>query len=743
MSTQPESAAPPEPREILRILSRRKRMLIVPWLIAIALGVAAALLLPPVYMSNVTLLLERPQVLSGSLNNMVNPVDPERQADIMRDQVQSSVFLRGVVTATGLKSDPETRAWAARQSSSYPGDTEDDKIEAFLIAKLRDAIIIKRPKGGNTFQITVEDRRPHRARQYAEAVANQFVLASKAAQLEAVRATQEFSVEQQQIYKRKLEDSEARLESFRRGMLTSSLTGSTVTDANLPRARAMLDQSELESDQARQRLGSLRAQNADMFRQYDPNRLSNSDVNALAAQIKGIERQIAQASLLGDDDGVSARASSARKMGELEMQLTQNAATAFPDASPDTRDALVRYRLAEIDYNAKEAGRAYLSGQVSGYEHHVVLSPDSDEQLKKLQAEVDNNQAFYNSFLQQSASAQITEAFENARVSGRFSILEPANLPGAPGRPNRPMLILLAFVLGGVVGVGSVLVVERHDQSVKNAEEIETLLGLPVLGAIPRVEELDRRRRRSRVKNGNGAQSAERDPGLLHRLKTESPLGLEFRRIYLKIGQTHGRTLPKTLLMTSSTRGEGKTTTTACLAITLARELQDRILLVDFDLRSPSLHRALGIPSSSWGLAQMLAQRKFDERFVRSTVLQNLDFLGAGKSDKPASELVDTESVKWFMQEASSRYPLVVLDCPPTLAVPDPLILGRAVEGVIYVIKAGQTIRKAAEYGVRVQREAKDNLLGVMMNDAGEILPHYYGYHDAYGHATEAMGGES
>jgi capsular exopolysaccharide synthesis family protein len=195
--------------------------------------------------------------------------------------------------------------------------------------------------------------------------------------------------------------------------------------------------------------------------------------------------------------------------------------------------------------------------------------------------------------------------------------------------------------------------------------------------------------------------------------------------------------------MTSSTRGEGKTTTTACLAITLARELQDRILLVDFDLRSPALHRALGIPSSSWGLAQMLAQRKFDERFVRSTVLQNLDFLGAGKSDKPASELVDTDSVNWFMQEAGSRYPLVVLDSPPTLAVPDPLILGRAVEGVIYVIKAGQTIRKAAEYGVRVQREARDNLLGVLMNDAGEILPHYYGYHDAYGHASEAMGGEA
>ena len=128
---------------------------------------------------------------------------------------------------------------------------------------------------------------------------------------------------------------------------------------------------------------------------------------------------------------------------------------------------------------------------------------------------------------------------------------------------------------------------------------------------------------------------------------------------------------------------------------------------------------------------------------MRSTVLPNLDFLGAGKSEKPASELIDTESVEWFVREAMSRYAFVLVDSAPTLAVPDPIILGRAVEGVLYVIKAGQTIRKAAEYGVKVQRESRDNLLGVLMNDAGEILPHYYGYHDAYGYSSEAIAGES
>jgi capsular exopolysaccharide synthesis family protein len=196
-------------------------------------------------------------------------------------------------------------------------------------------------------------------------------------------------------------------------------------------------------------------------------------------------------------------------------------------------------------------------------------------------------------------------------------------------------------------------------------------------------------------------------------------------------------------MVTSSTRGEGKTTTTACLAITLARELRQKVLLVDFDLRSPALHRALGLPSSSWGLAQMLHHRHFDERFVRATVLPDLEFLPAGKSDRPASELVDTETVEWFVREATSRYAMVILDAPPNLAVPDPLVLGRAVEGVIYVIKAGSTIRKAAEYGVKVQREARDNVLGVLINDSGEVLPQYYGYrYNYYGYSEEAAGTE-
>jgi capsular exopolysaccharide synthesis family protein len=307
-----------------------------------------------------------------------------------------------------------------------------------------------------------------------------------------------------------------------------------------------------------------------------------------------------------------------------------------------------------------------------------------------------------------------------------------------PGKPNRLALVLLSIVVGGVIGAGTVFVAEHHDFSLKTAEDVEQLLGLPVLGAVPRSPELERlwRRRRGSAPPVEG--------GLINLLKVESPLGLEFRRVYLKLARSTHRPLPPSLLVTSSTRGEGKTTITACLALTLARESRQPVLVVDFDLRSPTLHRALGLPGSSRGLSQMLDGRSFEERLVRTTAAPNLFFLPAGKSERPASSLIMPELAEWFLKEARARYPLVILDCAPNLAVPDSLVLGRACDAVLFVVKAGTTVWKAAEYGVKLQRETRDNLLGVLMNDASEILPYYYGYRsNYYGYAKEAAAGES
>jgi succinoglycan biosynthesis transport protein ExoP len=749
MNELPVQAQPPvDTAELGRVLWRRRGLLLAPWLAAVLIGIAAALLLQPVYVSSTLLMLNRGQAMQGPLGNLGGGPDMQQQGEIMREQVQSSLFLKSVIGATGVKEDRVTRAWALASAAKYPGLSQDEEVEAFLVDNLRQAVSIHQSKG-ELFQVEVADADPGRAKKFCESVANQFVASSKARQLEAVQAQQEFSVEQLQVYKRALQEAEGRLEAARRSAISTTMTGSLVGANNLGFASALLEQATVDADEQRTRLADLKSQFPGKLRENDPQSLGGGDVNALSAQLTGLQNLLGRAMLTEGTTagGASLRLQIARKSAELEAALNDAAARALPGASPEARELAVRYRLIQSDIAARESWRSWLAAQVQIYQREMVMAPNREMDIGRLQAEVDQQRGLYNAFQQQSAAAQIAEAFQNAKVSGRFVIMEPASYPLSPSKPNRPLLVALAFVIGAIVGVGTVLVAEHNDQSMKSADEVEKLLHLPVLGAVPRVPELERSRSRSRSRppaaaTAPGSLPPPKDLGLIQRLKVESPLGLEFKRIYLNLAKSRGRTLPRSILVTSSARGDGKTTTSACLGITLAREHRQRTLLVDFDLRSPSLHRALGLPGSSWGVAQMLTHRQFDERFVRQTALADLDFLASGKSERPAGEVVEQESVEWFLAEALQRYALVVIDTAPTLAVPDPLILGRAVEGVLYVIKAGATVRKAAEHGIRVQREAKDNIIGVLMNDSGEFLPQYYGYKaNYYGYTSEVAEG--
>jgi polysaccharide biosynthesis transport protein len=743
VSDAPRVDNPIDLRDLLGVLRRRRWLAIVPFGVASLAGLVLALALPPVYTSTVTLLFEKPQPLGGGLGGVGGgATDPGSQGDVMREQVKSSLFLRSVITATGIHNDAHTRAWALKYSSHYPGVTRDEAVDLFLIDHLRGAVSIRRAKGA-VFEVAVEDFERDRAQVLAGGVANQFIASSKAAQIEAVRATQEFSLEQERLYKRRAEESEERLQTFREHQLGESMANSNVTSINLQRAHSMLDQASFESEEARQRVQTLRQLCETQGQPNDPEQLTSASATTLAAQIVALERQVASATLsdVGTENQGAVRLGIIRKRGELETELSAGASRAFPGKSDDFRHNLVEYRLAQADLAGIDARRTWLAAQVTSYERSVIVTPERTQEEQRLVQEAESNRNMYNQFLQQSALASINEAFENAKLSGKFELIEPATRPLQPSKPNRPVLIVLSMIAGIIVGIGTVLLVEHHDHSVRNADEIESLLGLPVLGTVPRVAELERSRRRGRPAAAGPGAPAARDHGLLHRLKVESPLGLEFRRSTLKLQRLKSGGTPRTLLVTSSTRGEGKTTTTACLAITLARELHEKVLLVDFDLRSPALHRALGLPSSSWGLAQMLSQRQFDERFVRATVMPDLEFLPAGKAERPPAELISNDAVEWFVREAAQRYPLVVIDSAPNLAVPDSLIIGRVVDGVIYVIKAGSTVRKAAEYGVRVQREARDNVIGVLLNDAGEVLPQYYGYrYNYYGYTDQAAG---
>src|SRR5262249_13769508 len=136
--TDHKDEKPVDIREITRILWRRKLLFVVPFALAVMAGITGAFLLKPVYESSVTLMLERPQQLPGDLGGIGGSVSPDVQADLMREQAKSSVFLTSVITATGIRNDPATRAWALKFGKRVGSMTDEQVIDAFLVDHIRD-----------------------------------------------------------------------------------------------------------------------------------------------------------------------------------------------------------------------------------------------------------------------------------------------------------------------------------------------------------------------------------------------------------------------------------------------------------------------------------------------------------------------------------------------------------------------------------------------------------------------------
>ncbi len=215
------------------------------------------------------------------------------------------------------------------------------------------------------------------------------------------------------------------------------------------------------------------------------------------------------------------------------------------------------------------------------------------------------------------------------------------------------------------------------------------------------------------------------------RLDIESPLAIELRRVMIRLNREMDLDRKRLLMVTSSERGEGKSLFAFSFALVLANHLQKRILLVDGDLRRPVQHGAFGLPLSP-GLAEHLAG---ETPAPQRTAQPNLDVLTAGRAGDEPSRLLVPGRVRAAFSELKSDYDIVVLDSPPVVPVSDPLQYSELVDGIIYMVMAGRTDREVVRRGVGILRGVGANILGVVANNLGEVLPYYYD-RKYYGYTT-------
>ncbi|OQX84439.1 MAG: hypothetical protein B6D63_04655 [Candidatus Latescibacteria bacterium 4484_7] len=207
----------------------------------------------------------------------------------------------------------------------------------------------------------------------------------------------------------------------------------------------------------------------------------------------------------------------------------------------------------------------------------------------------------------------------------------------------------------------------------------------------------------------------------------ESPMATEMRRLYTNIRHIHGKKDMRSFLITSSNRGEGKSTIASHLALTVARFRGKKSLIVDADLRRPRLHRIFDVPKEP-GLLECLEGKIDPMDAIQDTKVENLKVIPSGGKISSPAHLFEGDTLSEIIEKIRFYYDIVIIDSAPVIPVSDPMLIANEVDGVILVLLAGKTPRNVAIRAKNILIDGNATILGVVVNNLSEVLPYYYDY---------------
>jgi capsular exopolysaccharide synthesis family protein len=343
-----------------------------------------------------------------------------------------------------------------------------------------------------------------------------------------------------------------------------------------------------------------------------------------------------------------------------------------------------------------------------------------EREYVELKRAYENNQRLYDTVLKRLKDAGLAGMLEMSNVR----LLDRARPSLVHVRPDLRKNLLAALVVGLVLGVGLAFAVEALDSSVRTQEHLEQL-GATFLGVIPRVQP---------------APGEKADDLAVHRAP-KSAVAECCRAIRTNLLFMSPDKPLKTILVTSSSPQDGKTTAAVDLSIAMA-DSGNRVLLLDADMRRPRVHKALGLRDGG-GLSSLILGEVRLEDALQATPVQNLFAIPCGSIPPNPSELLHTEAFAAVLRAATERFDRIVIDSPPVAAVSDALIISTQVDGTVVIVKAGTTTRDAVRRTLRSLADLNARVLGVVLNDVDTKDSRYGAYYYSYGYYYGEKRGEA
>jgi capsular exopolysaccharide synthesis family protein len=327
------------------------------------------------------------------------------------------------------------------------------------------------------------------------------------------------------------------------------------------------------------------------------------------------------------------------------------------------------------------------------------------------QRDVDTNRQLYEGLLQRYKEIGIAGGVG----ANNISIVDQAGVPERPSYPRPFLNLMLALIAGSVAGIGLALVREQIDESVTDPTDLEKRIGLPLLGSIP--------------------QSSHENPLVeLHDPKSSLIEAYLSVQTSLAFSTDHG--VPRTLAVTSTRPAEGKSTTAYALAYILARN-GSRTLLIDGDMRSPSVHRDLHM-SNDRGLSSYLAGADEIDALIGKPEAEPFSVMTAGPQPPNAAELLRGGRLEALLKTLLGRFDFIVIDSPPVMGLADAPIIASRTEGTVFVVEASGVKARMARLALGRLRQGRAVLLGTILTKFEAKQAHFgYGYDYGYGYGAD------
>ena len=398
--------------------------------------------------------------------------------------------------------------------------------------------------------------------------------------------------------------------------------------------------------------------------------------------------------------------------------------------------AEARYRSALQKENSIKATLERQRGDVTKLENNAIL-------YNSIRSEVESKRRLLNTLQERQSETQLSAQLKGLSASN-ISVIDLAEVPRKPISPDRMKNLLVSLLIGLFGGIGLCFLLEYLDDTVKGPEDVERLAELPSLGIIPYLppDGLSKNRSYSsyfkhRYARAEGAPGKEhtlpeiKEIELVNHLHPDLPFAEGYRTIRTSILLSHSEKPPKMILFSSPLTQEGKTATVVNMAVAFA-QLEEKVLVVDADLRKPRLHRILKVRNVS-GLTGFLTGKLPLKEVVNKTSIENIWLIPSGPIPPNPAELLNSRKMKDLIEEIGQVFDVILVDTAPVLAVSDTVLISSVADSTVLVIRSGQTRRKPFLSAVQELKRARANIIGVVFNGAdlyrlGGYYSKYHGY---------------